>query len=295
MSNLLDKLGMGKKKDNEPVVPANSDNAALDDVKTKVTQQSDLTAAAMKTGTEGEPTDADKPAEGGDDDPMKDWTKEQLAEALKETRQEAAKRRVEAKDMEERLQTEYEEKIKSIEEKFSPLIKKADRLEKLEQEEADKKRTLEDKVAHREQLVAQRDEELASLREELQNGRLEAEKRVAQLKADLDVHESYYKDQLDKAKAEVPKKYQDIVDTIIKGANDTKHALDLVRSAQKENLFGDKKVFVNHSVPTAKTGARTDSATAQQERRDGMKSSEKIRAGLKNALPNKPDKSNFGI
>jgi hypothetical protein len=297
MSNLLDKLGMGKKKEEpKPAEPANSDEPVVNEAKAKVTQQSDLMAAATKPDAEGEPKPADKPAEDGkNDDPMKDWTEEQLKEALKETRQEAAKRRVEAKEAEERLQKEYEEKIKSIEEKFSPLVDKAKKLEKLEAEEADKKRDMAEKLAHRETLIQQRDDELNTLRQELESTRLEAEKRAAQLKADLEVHESYYKDQLEKAKAEIPKKYQDLVDTMIKGANDTKHALDLVRTAQKENLFGEKKVFVNHSAPSAKTGARTDSATAQQERRESMKSSEKIRAGLKNALPNKPDKSNFGI
>lgn len=289
--NLLDDLG--KKSDDSTVATVEPT------VKPKASKRATVSAepiVAKEDEVDGEPAVVATKSDDTTDDAFAEWTKEQLADALKETRAEAAKRRVELKDTQEQLQKDYEAKIKSIEEKFTPLIDKAKKLEKLEAEQEDKKRTLEDKLSHREQLIAQRDEELKALREEIQKSKVDSENRIEQLKANLEAHESFYKDQLEKEKSEIPKKFQDIVETMVKGANDSKHALELIRAAKRENLFGEKKVVVNHSVPGAKTGARTDSAAVQQDKRQSLKSSEKIREGLKSAIPQMMEKKRtFGL
>lgn len=290
MADLLDKLGKAKAdgKKVEPKVVAKTDTA--DDSPLPVEPvSSDLIGVAK---ADAEPVAGDSPAA---EDPYKDWSKDQLVKVLQETRQEAAKRRVEVKEVEQRLQGEYESKIKAVEDKFAPLLDKAEKFDKKTAEEADKKRTLEEKLANREQMLTQKEDEVRTIREEYSAAKKEFQTRESQLKANLEAHESFYKEQLDKEKAEIPKKFQSLVDTIIKGANDTKQALELIRDAKKENLFGEKKVFVNHSVPNKDTGARTDSAKAQQDRRDGMKSSDKIRAGLKDALPKLAAEKKFGL
>lgn len=291
MGDLLDKLGAKPKADDTDAGKASDTNTA-DAVKKEAKKTTDIIGDAAKGTVE--------PVSGADDpdaeaDPYKDWSKDQLVKALAETRQEAAKRRVEVKDVEQRLQADYEAKVKAIEEKFTPLLEKAEKYDKKSAEEQDKKRSLEEKLAHREQMLAAKEEELRLVKEEFTSTKKEYQGREAQLKANLEAHESFYKEQLEKEKAEIPKKFQSLVETIIKGANDTKQALELIRDAKKENLFGEKKVFVNHSVPNKDSGARTDSAKAKQDQRDGMKSSEKIREGLKNALPKLAADKKFGI
>ena len=306
MPDLLDELGTkaaaGKSTAKAKAEPKNSEDEKSKAIKkANAPHATDLVGTVSKVVSDEGEVEGDKlvsssTTDASDEDSFKDWTKDQIAEALKEARAESAKRRVEAKDLEQRLKSDYDQKVKQIEEKFTPLLQKAEELDKVKAAEADRKRTLEDKVAHRETLIAQRDEELKAIREEAQAIKVELEGKVQQLKANLEAHESFYTEQLDKEKAEIPKKYQDLVETMIKGANDSKHALELIRTAKRENLFGEKKVFVNHSVPNAKTGARTDSASAQQEKRESMKSSEKIREGLKSAIPAMAaNKRTFGL
>ncbi len=298
MADLLDSLGKKPTVEDEGTAASKTSAPAGKATKKAAPKPvADLVDAASKDDVDEGTVDAiSTTTEADENDPFATWTKEQLAEALKETRQEAAKRRVEVKDVSEKLQADYEAKIKQIEEKFTPLVEKADKFEKLKADEADKKRSLEEKLGHREQLINQRDEELRTLRDELSKGKQDAENRIQQLRSNLEAHESYYTDQLDKEKAEIPKKFQDLVDTMIKGSSDSKHALELLRTAKRENLFGEKKVVVNHSVPSAKTGARTDSASAQQDKRNSLKSSEKIREGLKSAIPQMMEKKRtFGL
>jgi chromosome segregation ATPase len=309
MSDLIDKLG--KKVTN-----------VVEDVKNKAAEVSDLTAKGrvvrpseasdLITNAANSDSDAtvdDKVVEPGNDNPVdtettddedtKDfqgWTPVQYAKALKEARKEAAERRVAAKDLEKRVQKEYDEKLKLVEEKFTPLVKKAEQLDKLKSEEADKKRSLEEKLSHREQVIVEREKEIALIKEEEQTEKQRLQDELHKAKTALEAHETFYKEQLDREIAEVPKKFQKIADTMVKGASNTQEALDIIREAKKENLFGNKKVTVFNGTPGASDGARLSGDSQKKAATTGMKSSEKIRAGLKGLVTQvKDSRSKFGI
>jgi hypothetical protein len=308
MADLMDKLG--KKKEEE-----------ITKVKELASETTDLTAKAAKMGkpaaadliasAAGSGDDADVKADEAsasedetastesEDEVLKDfadWTPKQFAKALKEARNEAAERRVQAKDLEQRVRTEYDSRLKQIEEKFAPLVKKAEQLDKLKNEEADKKRSLEEKLSHREQVIAEREKEMASLRDEMQTEKQSLQDELHKAKTALEAHETFYKEQLGRELAEVPKKFSKLAESMGKGASNTQEALDLIREAKRENLFGNKKVTVFNGTPGAETGARLDSRKAQEAAKAGMKSSDKIRAGIKGLVTSVKDTRNkFGI
>jgi chromosome segregation ATPase len=259
--------------------------------KDEVVAKADDEVAGTDTQTE-DPTDV---AEVIDKD-FQDWTPVQFAKALKEARKEAAERRVAAKDLEKRIKNEYDDKLKAIEDKFTPLVKKAEQLDKLKSEEADKKRSLEEKLSHREQVIVDREKEIALIKEEEQTEKQRLQDELHKAKTALEAHETFYKEQLGREIAEVPKKFQKIADSMVKGAENTQEALDLIREAKRENLFGNKKVTVFNGTPGASTGARSGGVETTKAGAANMKSSETIRAGLKGLVTQvKDSRTKFGI
>lgn len=225
-----------------------------------------------------------------------EWTKEDYDRILKETRNEAAKNRVKAKELESTLDQRLQEKLQEIEEKYAPLKKKAEEFDKHKETEADRKRSLEEKIAHRDRMLSEKDEEIKTLRDEYHNDKVKLQNEAENYKARVNAHESYYKEALERERGEVPQKFQAVADAMIKGASDVKHALELLREAKTNNLFGNKKVVVNHSVPNANNGARLDSIKAQEAHKESMKSSDKIRAGIRDLVSKvKTDRNRFGM
>lgn len=253
-------------------------------------------------GTGSEPTPEPKKAapapkstevdESSEDDPYANWSKEQVIDAMKKARSEAAKNRVENKAIQEQFQTQLEEEMAKVKEFIKPLEKKAKAYEKLQQEEEDRQRSMEEKIAHRERIVAEREAELELLREKLQQIEVESKEKIDILSSRVEAHESYYKEQLDKELEAVPNEYRTIAEAVVSGT-DPKEALSLLRDAKNKGMFGPKKVYVNNSVPTAHTGARTDSAAVENTRRENMSPAEKIREGLKQLGSKK--NNNFGF
>jgi len=260
------KDGSGGEEETKKTAPPADEGAEVTDPPTE---------DGEKTGTENTSAD-DKPT-----DPYADWTKEQLAEEMKKTRAEAAKNRVEKKQVEENLEKAYEDKLKALEDKFTPFIEKAKKFDKMKEEEADKKRTLEEKLADREAKIEALAGENTALQDKLEDEKrqlqMELEKRQAEVKA----YETYWSTQLEKELNDVPEKHKNLADMIVKGAGDTKEALEAIRQAKAENVFGNKKVSVYHATPTAKDGARLDADKAQKQASDKLNKKEKVREGLK--------------
>lgn len=310
MTDLINKLG--KKADANVVEEIKNKAADVSDLTAKgkvirpseasdlITNSANTASDATADGTQVDPgvTDDNPDANTNVEDlkDFQDWTPNQLAKALKDARKEAAERRVAAKDLEKRIRTEYDDRIKQIEDKFTPLVKKAEQLDKLKSEEADKKRSLEEKLSHREQVIAEKEKELLALKEEEQAEKQHLQDELGKAKAALEAHETFYKEQLDREMAEVPKKFQKIAETMIKGASNTQDALDLIREAKKENLFGNKKVTVINATPGAGDGARINGDSTKKAAASSMKSSDKIRAGLRGLVTQVKDTRNkFGI
>lgn len=287
--NLLDTLG--KKKGDSIPSPASTPESEEELQNAK--NEGDVLKTSDGTGTDPENTPSEPQNDGvsaADADPEKDskpdpyaaYSKEDALEELKKARAEAAKRRVENKDLEEQFQQKLQDELGKLEEKMAPLAEKAEKLDELKAKEEDRKRSLEDKVAHRDKLVQQAQEEITALRAERDEEKQELSNKINKLQSVVEAHETFYKEQLDKELAEVPAKFKNLADMIVKGAEDIKSALNAIRDAKKENLFGAKKVVVNHSVPGASTGARTDSVKMKEAEKKNLKTKDKYRIGLEN-------------
>lgn len=215
----------------------------------------------------------------GDKDYEK-WSKEDLAKELKKTRQEAAKNRVEKKETEKVLREEFDAKIKALTEEFKPHVEKAQEYEKMKEKEADKKRSLEEKLLHREEKIKELLDQNEDIKTSTQDQIKELQNEINKYKDELGAYESYWTEQLEKELAEIPEAKRELADLMVKGAGNDQAALKAIRKAKSDNLFGDKKVIVNHATPTAKDGARMGADKAQKTGKD-MSKNEKVKAGLK--------------
>jgi len=214
-------------------------------------------------------------------DPYADWTKEDLLKEMKGARDEAAKNRVEKKELEKQLAEDYERRLKEIENKFTPLADKAKELDTLKEREADRKRTLEEKIAHRESAIEELQDKVTQIEDKYREEKvaLQSEKEKAQ--AELKAYENYWKEQLDKEVGDIPEKYRKTADLIVKGAGTTRQALEEIRTAKKEGMFSTKSVKVFNATPGAKDGARIDSDKEKDAKKKSLSSMGKIGAGLK--------------
>jgi len=225
--------------------------------------------------------EADKTAETDkSNDPYAQWTREQIVKEMQARGQEAAKNRVEKKEIERQLREEYEKHLKSLEEKFSPFVEKANELKKMQDKELDRKRSLEEKLAAREVKIEELLSEKNQVETSLKNEKIELQSQLEKKVADLNAYESYWKEQLEKELALVPQQHKKLADLIVKGAgSDVREALEAIRQAKTDNVFGTKKVTVYNATPNAKQGARMDAASAQKST-DGMSKKDKISQGL---------------
>lgn len=299
MPNLLDTLGQEaeKKAARQKVESPTAQNDMLDGetvkIDTNTTKVTPPTNEESKKEVKAEPTSG----KSKNDNLFEEWTDKDYQKALKEARKDAAKYRTRSKDQEEQQEVQIRQIMKEIDEKYAPLKTKAAELDKLKNQEADKKRDMAEKLTHREQEILKREEELQALKESSHDKLVELQNRLGKVQVELDAHESFYKEQLEKELSEIPAEWEQVADAMVKGAEGTREALDLVRDAKRKNFFGKKKVEVFNNSPTkASDGARLSSSQAREDQRNKMKSSDKIKVGLKGMISGiEEHKGKFGI
>jgi len=230
---------------------------------------------------EGKAVSGDKEGEGKPADPYADWTKEDIIKEMKSARDEAAKNRVEKKALEENLTSEYDRRLKEIEAKFAPIADKAKELDSLKDKEADRKRTLEEKLSHRETAIEELQGKLTEIEDKYREEKVQLQSEKEKAQAELTAYETYWKDQLDKELKDIPEKFSKTAELIVKGAGKTREALEEIRTAKKEGMFSTKSVKVFNATPGAKDGARIDSEKEKEAKKKGLSSMKKIGEGLK--------------
>lgn len=296
--SLLDKLAKDAEKKASVSDPKKQNDMLDGDVKNIDT---DTVEATPPTVEELEKAQAkskqDETDNSSEDNPYENWTDKDFQNALKKARAEAAKNRVKAKDLEEQKTAEIEKVKKELEEIYAPLKQKAEQLDKLKEQEADKKRTQEEKLADREAKIAKLQAELADSEQDNHQKMVDLQERLQELQSTVEAHESYYKEQLEKERSEIPSQWDSVADAMIAGAKDTREALNLLRDAKRKNLFGNKKVEVFHNTPNkASEGRPLSSKKVQEDQKNDMDSKAKIKAGLTGLISEvKQNKTKFGI
>lgn len=257
----LDLLSLFDKK-------AESSTTAEPEIKEEVVEET-VSASEVKSEETKEETSSDET-----------WSLESLKEELKKTREEAAKARIEKKKLEEELKSDFNQKLKSLEEKYSPLAKEAAEARKLREQEEDKKRSLEERLAHREQKLAELENKIPSIQKEYDDMIADLNGRMEKLMQENTRHMSFWEEQLNAELKKVPERYKTYAEVMMKGASDVKEKLDLLRKAADDGMFGTKKVSVNHATPGAKDGARLDADRTKTDP-NNQSTKSKIREGLK--------------
>lgn len=211
------------------------------------------------------------------------WTVESALKEMKKTREEAKNTRIKYQEQIQIMKGELDTKLETLKTEYQDAVQAKKELEAIKAQEADKKRDLSEKLAHREATIEQLKFENDKVRKELssqmenlkiQLGQLEAEK-----KAQEDVYRNNVKEELNK----IPEQYREFAEGMVKGYSDPKEAYHMLTTARLKGMFEDKKIVVNHSVPDARTGARSTKErmeSAAEEVRNNMSSAEKIKASL---------------
>ena len=251
------------------------------------------TAKAESAGEKETPVATKSESEG--ENVVKDpdsWTKDSALKEIKRLREENKIYRLKHEEKIGTLKTEMEARLQQKEEEVKSAEAYKQELEELKAKEADKKRDLNEKLAHREALLAElkaKEEARAKIhREEIEN----LKKKINTYEADYEAQQAVYKQRLNSELEVIPEKFKEIAEYIVKGAGDPREAVVALNEAKLKGVFEDKTVVVNHSVPGAKDGARSTNERLQEvakEERSKLTPQQKIAMGLKGIRSGEPN------
>lgn len=142
------------KQDDLITAAAPASNAASDETTVSTTTE-DL---ATPTSGTSQSTATTQVEPGNGKPSIPGWTEDSLIAEMRKAREEAKRSRLEKNDAIERLRSEYELKLEEVRSAVKPLEDTARELENLKAKEADKKRTLEERLADREGRLATKEE-----------------------------------------------------------------------------------------------------------------------------------------
>lgn len=284
--NLLDTLNPNKKSDATSVSETSETKPGQSMVGNGATSDAlvrgdVLTASKGKEETSSSTVEDDKTVKNPDD-----WSKDSALKEVVKLREENKVSRTKFQEQLDKIEKDAETKIAKIKEEAQTAWEAKKKLEALEADQADKKRSIEDKLAHREAKLAELEtsykHQLEAKEKELSSVRSKAAQYEAEQEARAQVYRNKIKEELDK----VPEEFRSFADKMVKGYEDPHEAWISLAEAQRMGMFGEKKIVINHSVPGAADGARINKAKAEEaekEARKKMTSRELIRNGLNQA------------
>lgn len=214
------------------------------------------------------------------------WTKESALKEVKKAREEAKAHRLKYQEMVKDIENQTKEKLAEQEAKYKEALKAKKKLEEMEKQEADKKRSLEEKVQHRDKELADAQARVDAIEQTYKEQLEAAQSQIKELTAEREAQMKVYQEKLDEELASIPEEKKDIASLLVKGAGDARDALIALNEAKLKGVFEDKKVVVSHQVPGAKSGARVTQDqldAAEKERRSKLSPQQLIKEGLKGA------------
>lgn len=221
-----------------------------------------------------------------------DWTTDSALKEIKKLREENKQYRLKYSQQLETLQQEAEARLKQKEEEAKALAEKAKELDRIKEEQEDKKRDLAERLAVRESKLSEMQTLMKVREEELQRKLQEKERVLSQYEADRAAETQIFQNRLDEELVKVPEKYRELANLLVKGSGDPRDALVALNEAKLKGMFEDKTVVVNHQVPGASDGARSSQERlreGERQTRASMSSNQKIKTALeqiKGGTPN---------
>jgi len=301
--DLLDKLGQkdsanadGKSSDANTTIdtPIGGD-ATSDKINRGTNLLYNVVDKDTKSKVESEPSFTVDDKSSTDNKAVKDpdtWTKESALKEVSRVREEAKATRIKSKEQIEALRIEMEKKVGVLTEQYKEADKAKKKLEALEAAEADKKRNLEEKLAHRESVITETKVQLEAIKAEHEEKLQEMAIKVSEFEAEREAQRQVYQERIDQEIDKIPEKFKKFAESMVKGFSDPRESWSALTEAKAQGLFEEKTVVVNHDVPGAKDGARITQAqidAVEGEKREKMSSSDKIKAGLKGIRGGKPN------
>lgn len=212
------------------------------------------------------------------------WTKESALKEVTKAREEAKAYRLKYQESMSKLEADKEAEIAKIKLEAESGQEAKRKLEAMEADALDKKRNMEEKLADRESRLAKTEEvhkhELAATKAQAESYKAKA----LQYEAEQEARQSVYKERIKEELNKIPDDLRPFAEKMVKGYEDSQEAWLALAEAQQKNMFGEKKVVVNHTTPGAGNGARinkTELEEAQKQERANKTSQQLIRDGLK--------------
>lgn len=283
--NLLDSLGKkdGKSAEASLKVEAKDGQTIVgnDSTSDNLTRGDVLTASEGKENISTSADTESKTVKNPDD-----WSKDSALKEVVKLREENKAVRTKFQEQLDKIERETETKIAKIKEEAQTAMEAKKKLEALEAEQADKKRSIEEKLAHREAKVAELETTYKLKLEEKERELASVKTKAAQYEAEQEARKSVYRNKIKEELDQIPEEFRSFADKMVKGYEDPHEAWLSLAEAKRMGMFGEKKIVVNHSVPGAADGARVNKKQAEEaekEARKSMSSKDLIRAGLSKA------------
>lgn len=227
-----------------------------------------------------------------DDKQVKDpdsWSKDSALKEVLKLREENKATRTKYQEQIDKLAADTALKIAAIEESAKTAMQAKKELEELKAKEEDKKRSMEEKLAHREAKLSEIENSYKARMEEQAQKLAEYESKVKQADLEREARMQVYKDRIKEEISKIPETFRDIAEKLVKSANDPHEGWLTLREAMERDVFTDKKVVVNHSVPGANSGARSTNdkiQAANNQQRSSMSPRDLIKQGLEKVQNN---------
>lgn len=211
------------------------------------------------------------------------WTVDSALKEVKKLREENKATRIKYEESLEKLKLETEARLSVREKELEKFVQAQQELEDLKAKEADKKRDITEKLAHREAVLAEMKAKADATERVWQEKLSKMENQLRMYEAEAQAQQQVYATRLEEELKAVPEKFKGVASLLVKGAGDPRDALIALNEAKLQGVFEDKTVVVNHSVPGAHDGARATNERldeAKKAAREKMTSSQKIKSAL---------------
>lgn len=283
-----------------PAAPEQSANPAARSEQARgtdmISQMNSSGSAQAAAAPEQASADANKSAsskvEPSGSEAGNDWTTDSALKEIKKLREENKQYRLKYSEQLDKLKQEADARLAQKEEEARALAEKAKELDRIKEEQEDKKRDLAERLAVRESKLSEMQTLMKVREEELQRKLAEKEKILSQYEADRAAESQVYQNRLDEELNRIPEKYRELANLLVKGSGDPRDALVALNEAKLKGMFEDKTVVVNHQVPGAKDGARASQERlkeGERQTRASMSSNQKIKTALEQIKGGQPN------
>jgi chromosome segregation ATPase len=219
-----------------------------------------------------------------------EWSKDSALKEVVKLREENKAYRTKFQEQLDKLAKEKEEAIAKVREEAQTALEAKKKLEAIEADQADKKRSIEEKLANREARLVEVENVYKRELEEKEKLLASYKSKATQYEAEQEARQQVYRDKIKEELGKIPEEFRSFADKMVKGYEDPHEAWLSLSEAQRMGMFGEKKIVVNHSVPGANDGARlSKDKIEEQERAERAKlpSMSLIRMGLQKAVKEK--------